>query len=225
MRADEFMRSIGKPVKVLAPGEKVDRGSWVGRSGPTPEIVTELNAKGFKVRSVADLFNSRMNYRAAIPILLKWLPLVQDVDLKQNIVRALSVPWARPGAAKPLVEEFVPAKDTRESGLRWAIANALAVVADDTVFNDIVRLFTNKKYGRAREMLALALANMKSPRAVDVLIDALKDEEVAGHAVEALGKLRASKAAPAVRPFTTHEKPWVRAAAKKALQRMEKAKG
>lgn len=224
MRADDFARSIRIPVKVLPPGEKVDRSGLEERSGPTPGVITELRANCFDVTWVADLINRRMNYRPAIPILLKWLPRVDDVDLKQDIVRALSVPWARPSAAVRLVEEFVRARDTRESGLRWTIANALAVVADDTVFDDIVTLFRERGYGRAREMLAFALANMKTPRAVDVLIDGLKDDEVAGHSVVALGKLRAAKAKAAIQPFTTHEKAWVRAAAKKALQRIDRAK-
>jgi hypothetical protein len=38
--------------------------------------------------------------------------------------------------------------------LRWAIANGLAVIADDLVFEDLVRLVQDKGLGKAREMLA-----------------------------------------------------------------------
>ncbi len=75
--------------------------------------------------------------------------------------------------------------------------------------------------GRSREMLALALANMKNPRSVDVLIESLGDDDVAGHAVQALRKMKAKKAEPAIRPFIQHPKTWIRSEAKKALERMK----
>src|SRR2546423_273352 len=124
-----------------------------------------------------------MRYPEAVPTLLKWLPRTRDPDLKHDLVRALSVPWAKPTAASPLIQEFVNASDQSEFGLRWTIANALAVVADDSVFEEVASLLGNKEYGRAREMLALALANMKMPRAIDVLTEPLQDPALPGHAV------------------------------------------
>ncbi|TME54493.1 MAG: HEAT repeat domain-containing protein [Chloroflexi bacterium] len=224
------------------PGEKMPR--WWGQEasrlsvaatgdGPNPTartridmpqpIVEDLRAQGYPVDTVADLLNKRMRYPDAIPTLLRWLPRIKDPAVKEDIVRALSVPWARPAAALPLIHEFREASDDSEFGLRWTIANALAVVADDSVFEEVASLLRNKEYGRAREMLALALGNMKTPRAVDVLIESLQDPELAGHAVKALGKLKAKKAESAIRPFTSHEKAWVRAEAKKALASISKS--
>jgi HEAT repeat protein len=64
---------------------------------------------------------------------------------------------------------------------------------------------------------------MKDPRAVDVLIDLLDDDDVAGHAVVGLGKLRASKARQRVEEFLAHPKAWVRREAKRALAKIDKA--
>jgi hypothetical protein len=50
-------------------------------------IVQELVAAGFDVNTVADLHNKRLDYPEAIPILLSWLTKVQNVDVKQDIVR------------------------------------------------------------------------------------------------------------------------------------------
>jgi hypothetical protein len=187
-------------------------------------VVDELRALGYRVDTVSELLNKRMRYPDAIPTLLSWLPRIKDPAMKEDIVRALSVPWARPMAASPLIHEFVNAPADSELGLRWTIANALTVVADDSVFEDVVALLRNPKYGRAREMLALALANMKTPRAADVLVESLQDPVLAGHAVKALGKLKSRKAESAIRPFTTHPKAWIRAEAKKALASLRKAK-
>jgi HEAT repeat protein len=113
--------------------------------------------------------------------------------------------------------------DPSGTALKWAIGNALSVVADDHVFNEIVGLIKDKSHGRAREMLAVALGNMKDPRAVDVLVRLLADEEVAGHALIALGKLRATQSRPQVEAFLSHQKSWVRQEAKRALSKIDKA--
>jgi hypothetical protein len=185
---------------------------------PQPPVVVELRTTGFPIEHVEDLYQKRFKYPEAVPVLLKWLPRVDDPSLKDQIVRALSVPWARSVAAKPLVQEFRRSPDTWV--LRWSIGNALSVVADDSVFDDIVELICNKAYGRAREMLAPALSRMKNPKAVEVLIDCLNDPEVAGHAVGALGKLRAKEAEPHLHRFLTHPKAWIRKEARTALNRI-----
>jgi HEAT repeat protein len=56
-----------------------------------------------------------------------------------------------------------------------------------------------------------------------VLIDLLDDDEVVGHAIIALGKLKSKKAYPAIERFATHPKAWIRKEAKKALARIEKS--
>jgi HEAT repeat protein len=72
-------------------------------------------------------------------------------------------------------------------------------------------------------MLAVALGNMRDPRAVDVLVELLDDEEIAGHALMALGKLKARAAMPAIRRFLEHPKPWFRKEAERALAKIQKA--
>jgi hypothetical protein len=186
-------------------------------------VLTDLATAGFQIEWVSDLYSKRYLYKEAIPILLKWLPLVANLAVKEDIVRALAVPWAKPIAAPVLVSEFHKMKDESNTGIKWAIANALSVVADDSVFEEIVNLVQDTQHGPARIMLALALGNMKDTRAQDVLIDLLKDDLVAGQAIVALGKLKSKKALPEIELFLTHPKTWVRKEAKKALLRIEKA--
>lgn len=150
-------------------------------------LLAELAQAGFPVRSVGQLHHEWKSYRAAIPILLRWLPRVSYDALRQDIVRTLSVKEARPLATAPLVEAY---EGEPNYGLKWAIGNALEVLADASVFDDIVRIVRDKRHGKAREMVAMALDNMKNPQAVDVLLDLLDDDEVAGHAIIALGRLK-----------------------------------
>lgn len=180
-------------------------------------LLRELAASGFNVQSLGELRQMGAEYPAAIPILVKWLPKIEDAQVKEDLVRTLSVPWAAPGAVPALIAEFRRADGQQHDGLRWAIANGLAVTVDDAVFDQLVALVTDKKYGKSREMLTVALGNCRDPRAVDVLIALLADEQVVGHAVMALGKLKPKTARPHIQGLLNHPVDWVRAEVTKAL--------
>lgn len=190
------------------------------------DVTKALQQVGLNVSSVYDLVNSKESYPQAIPVLLDFLPKVKDLRVKEGIVRALTVKKARgTGAAEMLITEFSKIDDSPNSlPLKWAIGNALSVIADDEVFEKIVDLVYNKKHGKAREMLVSSLANMKDSRAVDVLIELLQDEETVGHAAFALGKLKVKKAKPHLERLLNHPKAWVRKEAKRALEKIDRAK-
>jgi hypothetical protein len=177
-------------------------------------VLQELVARGYRVTTIGDLVQGKSTYPSAIPVLLQWLPRISDLQVKEDIVRSLSVPWAKPTAAPALIKEL---RKTTNTELRWTIANGLAVVADDSVFEDVVGLVQDESLGKAREMLALALGNMQDPRAVAVLMDLLEDKQVVGHAIKALGKLGAHSAQSRLKELTGHPIEWVRKEAKKAL--------
>ena len=181
-------------------------------------VVEALRAIGLHTSSVWDLVNSKEAYPAAIPVLMRLLPMDLDPAEKEGIVRALTVKEARGIASKPLIDEFKKASDP---SLKWAIGNALSIVADDSVFDQIADLALDKRNGRGRQMIVLGLGTMKNPRAVDVAIELLQDAEVAGHAVVALRKLKPAKARRALEPFLESPHSWIRREAKKALERID----
>lgn len=186
-------------------------------------ILAELAAAGYRVRSLAALRHSGAPYRDAVPVLLRWLPRATDPKLKGEIVRALTVPWARPAATKPMIEEFRRADasvDPTGTGLRWTIGNALEVLADDSSFDELAELARDSRYGKARQMVVLGLGRSKRPEAAEVLIGLIEDPEVDGHAVKALGKLRAPAARVALESKCDDKRAWVRREAKKALARL-----
>ena len=89
-------------------------------------ILEELGEAGLHVEWISDLYARRLQYKEAIPILLRWLPRTVNNDVKEAIVRALSVPWAKPDAATALVREFRNLPPGEAPGLPWALGNALA---------------------------------------------------------------------------------------------------
>lgn len=189
-------------------------------------VLKDLAHAGIEIEWISELNrrNQEINYREAIPVLLHWLPRIDNVDVKETIVRALTVSWAKPIAAEPLIQEFKKYGDKENSGIKWAIANALEVVGDDSVFAEIVQFVQNKEHGSARQMLALTLGKMKDPRAEEILMQLLGDEEVEGHAIMALGKLKSKNAVPEIEKYLNHPRTWIRNEAKKALKRIEKKK-
>jgi hypothetical protein len=158
--------------------------------------------------------------RCDFHLLLEWLPQVQDPYIKETIVRALSVPSAKPFAASVLVEEFRKAAPTQML-LKLAIGNALSVVADDSVCDDVIELAMEPKHGKARQLLVLALGNMQDPRATETAMKLLDDEVVAGHAIMVLGRLKAKRSRNRLKPFLQHHRAWVRREAQKAVQRID----
>jgi hypothetical protein len=184
-------------------------------------VVNDLRSIGYVIDSLDQLRQSSMRYRTAIPVLLKWLLRISAADVKESIVRTLSVPWARPEAIQPLIDEF-RAAPLEDDGLKWAIGNALWVIGDDSVFDQLVELIRDRRHGTARQMIVMGMEKMKNPMAVDVLLEVLPDDQVTGHAIIALGKLRARRARSAIEPYCNSSRAWIRQEAKKALERINR---
>jgi hypothetical protein len=184
----------------------------------------ELRAAGFDQVTLDDLRTSRKAYATAIPILVRWLSRIDDASAKESIVRALSVPWARGIATRPVLDEFDRAP--REwVGFRWAIGNAMEVIADETVAADILNIVADPAHGTVRQMFVLALGKLRYREAVPTLVRLLSDEDVAGHAAMALGQMGAADALAELEGLASSAKPWVREEATKALKRIASGKG
>ena len=78
----------------------------------TTGVLKELADVGYPAESVAELRSSGTRYRAAVPVLLRWLDRSETAFEREQIVRALSVPWARDEALGPLIELFDPCRAT-----------------------------------------------------------------------------------------------------------------
>ena len=185
-------------------------------------VLRALRTTGLDISTLDELVNTAQPYPDAVPILLRFLPIVRHSNAKEAIVRALAVKEARGVAAIPLIREFlnIPGEDM---GLKWAIGNTLFVVADDSVFQELAELARDRSHGRSRERIVEALGNVKTPQAIDVLLEVLHDEDVNGQAIIALGKLRARRAIREIESFSDHPSPWLRRVARQASRRIKRA--
>ena len=184
-------------------------------------IAAALYRVGVEVDSVFD-FTDRLTPKEAIPILVELLHQEFEPVMKDGIVRALTQRNARQEAARPLLAEFRRTPGDAEP--KWSIGNAMSEMADDELYDEIAELVEDPSHGRSRKMMAVALGRMKKRRedAIALLRRLLKDEQVAGHALIGLRKLKAKEAEPDIEPFLQHEKAWIRKEARKALARFAK---
>lgn len=189
-------------------------------------VIEELRAAGFAVDSLHELQSSGRHYSAAVPILVRWLRRIDKPDVKAAIVRALSVPWAKGIAGPVLIEEFrrlaPQGQQPSHESVAWDIGNAIEIIFDDSLLNDVVRIVANPINGRSRQMFVLALAKSRAPNLDRILLPLLDDDSVAGHAVIALGKVGGPEAIEALERLSGHSKPWIRKEAKKAITRIAK---
>lgn len=220
--AGELMEQLAKDPDYQAAMRERDRQSEARRREyfeAARPVLEELEAAGVRVEGDLMTIDGRENYAAALPILLRWLPKIDHEIVKETLVRGLTSKWARPEAARPLVDEFRRIAG-REEKLGWLIGSALETVADESVRDDLLELATDRSFGRARGFLVTALGNIKDPRTEQALVELLDDPDVTAYAIMGLGKMKATAAAPAVERFLDHPDKWVRDHAKKALRNL-----
>lgn len=185
-------------------------------------VVEALRFAGFRVSSIDELVNTARPYPTAIPVLIKMLSEVRHPRIKEGIARALSVKEAVP-VVGDLIREFrrMEPKTSDEAAAKWALGNAIAVAATDKHTGDVIELIRDNVHGRARMMLPLALTKATNTELViDVLLDALNDEDVVCKSAEALAKLRASRAVTPLQSLSHHPNKDIQKAAAKALKKL-----
>ncbi|MEO3764602.1 HEAT repeat domain-containing protein [Streptomyces sp. B8F3] len=194
-------------------------------------VLADLAECGFPVGSVGELRRGAVKYQAAVPVLVDWLSRISYLPLVEDIVRALSVPFAKKQVlpiflqlfrVPPRVEDPMRPKDSEpgEEHIRWVIGNGLFVFAGPSVANDLISLATAREYGDARSQIVLSLPKTKDGRVPGILLDLIDDSSVAPSAIEALGKMKFKEARERIASLVEDPDENVRSQAKKALKRI-----
>lgn len=153
-------------------------------------LIYELADIGIIVNSIWDLVNTKTKYPEAIPILMKYLPLVNYIRNKEGIVRALSVKEAK-GLILPLmIKEYMQLTKDKEN-LRWLIGNAVNATITKEEVELIFPIVLNKGNGLSRQMFVAALGKINTEKVREILKQLLNDEDkvISEEAQKALKKL------------------------------------
>ena len=190
------------------------------------QIIREINELGYDFATIDDLRESRVRYIEAIPVLLRWLPVVTDSTDKDAVIRTLTQPWAKKLALDPLIEEFrnLPF-DGELARERWVVGNALDVLWDDSRFDALAELLLDSRFGRARQMIAWGMSKSKRAEATEVLLRVADDPDLTGHVVRSLAKLADPQARPTLQAAEAHKEAWIRKYARKGISNLDRKEG
>lgn len=180
-------------------------------------ILAQLLELGYDVDNLLELPQLGKPYKDAVPLLANALHS-DDSAVREQILRALTVPWAK-GALPAVLMEFArePAPgDPADELTRWAAGNTVDVIWDDREFDAIRSLACQTKFGSARQMLVHGLRRSKHQDAETLALGLLSDPEVAGHAAVALGKIGTGRSLPASASLIQSGPAWPRKQATKA---------
>ena len=115
------------------------------------------------VRSLSDLVNTKSSYPEAIPILYKHLRTARHPVVVSSIARALTVKEARGPQAREILEKLQrldfleKTPEVPHSQARWTLANALVVVGDGSMVDEIKALIADPRYAEIQACLKEAL--------------------------------------------------------------------
>jgi HEAT repeat protein len=170
-------------------------------------MLDELTRAGVDVADFG-LFTSlrpiTFDFARAAPILIRWLPRMDSAAVVESIARSLHGQRDAAGeGARQLIAAYRRMSDS-ESSTRWAIASALSTLVGPADADDVIALLRDRRSGIARQMLCDALTRTRDPRAPEVLIELIDDDDVNGHAILALRRIGNWRAMPL--PERSHPK-------------------
>jgi hypothetical protein len=184
-------------------------------------VLADLHEIGLDVESLSELRNRRI-LKKAVPILVKWLPLITHPWIKQAIARLLGSSVAKGSANHALISEFK--SPSLDESTRWALGNSISLIAETSDIGELINLATDKRLGRAREMIVAGLGTFsrESDEAFEALRQLVNDPDVSGHAISALGNSQRAAAVSVVEEFANHRDTFLRREARRALSKLRK---
>lgn len=181
-------------------------------------LILEIRDLGYGISSIEKLKKIDNKNKDVIPIILRHLSQITDINDKEFLVRCLGVKGFNT-ASNALINEF---KNSSQTLYKWAIGNSLSLILDKSSLNDLLDIVTEKKQGIARQMIVDGLGKFKDRKVIPVLVGLLEDKDVQGHALSALSRFKDPELIPYIKPFVNHEINWIRNTAKRAITKLER---
>jgi hypothetical protein len=167
---------------------------------------------------------SRLDERAAAPVLLDLLPELTDPQVVAAVGCHLQRPWVRPDGYEVVLAAF-KRWATRPGEAGWVLGDTLARAADKSRARDFLELAADDRYGEARWFVVGALWRFKAAPDVESLLRRLvTDPEVALMAMTALQRVIGPDAMIVVlrQVLDGDPAPRVREQAQRQLKRIER---
>lgn len=168
-----------------------------------------------------DLYTSKELWLSCVPTIKEWIFKVKSDDVFETLIRLSAIPpLKKTSTAKEIIGQFY--RPGLSSGTKWAAGNTMSIIANDEALDDITKIIDDKSNGQDRQMFVVALRNMNDPKVLPYLVNLLDDEDLKGHAIMGLSKLKAVSTIDDIRKVENHPRPWVRKEAQKTVRKFEK---
>jgi len=155
-----------------------------------------------------------------VKVLLNWIPRATDPDIQESLIRPLGATGVSFNG-EPLIEAF---ENTRSEGLRWAIANTIAEARPMGITDWLLGAVQDPAYGDDRQMLALAVARLASPKIANDVLTSIFDQ-LPGHVAMALAESGGTRELKLLREKRKQHKGWIRKEIDKAVRTIAKRLG
>ena len=109
--------------------------------------------------------------------------------------------------------------NTGEKIRQLASASQMAFNRDQ--IDRILNIGLNNRAKRGRQSFVMLLGKVKYREYSDALIPLLQDDDVSGHVIDTLYKMRVNSYVALITPFLNHKQTWIRNTAKKYVQKFE----
>lgn len=167
----------------------------------------------------------------AVPVLITWLPLIEDRTAKAEVISLLAKDWAQPEGKEALLTEYRrirPEDDLGDNSTRWLLVDALGRLAKQSDVDFFLEVASDPRNGATRGLAASTLGRWKRQRerTVPVLLNLLDDDADAVYwsAAHALGLLREPAAElPITKRLDGEQDPFKRQKLTAALKRIQSA--
>lgn len=119
-------------------------------------LLADLRRVGYAATSVWDFVNTSQSYPQAVPVLLEHMSRPYSLRVREGILRALAVVEARGEPAATLVLDALKAAQGAHRDIRWAMANALAMIADSRHGAELIQMSESPEYADVGRTLKVA---------------------------------------------------------------------
>lgn len=184
-------------------------------------VIADLARAGVDVSSLEELESAAAGFSSeAVEILLRWLPKLSAPSLQTAIVRCLAS-VDESFDIQPLLALYA---STSSASVRWAIGNAIAEIRPLEAKGWVIDALARTDYGRAREMLPLALARIAPSEVANVVLMRYL-EEMPGHVAMGLAESGGNEEARRLTAMVPATKGWVRKEIQRAIRSIERRVG
>lgn len=181
------------------------------------DMIKDANNYGFDVKNYDELKAIKRKIKNFIPRLIEYLDIFQTRNFKRAVIWLLAVKGFSE-ATEALLDAYFSDDISID---KWAIGDALYSIQDKRFEDEYIKIVSDKGNGDSRQMIVILLGKLRCEKAITTLISLLKDDEVNGHAIIALGYFKDINLIKYIEPFLNHEKRWIKKEAEKSIKKLK----